>query len=194
MHWIDEVLANTAAACLGEMQKFVRGLRAFINEFTGTGITAIDQRLTAASAAVQRIHVLLTADRANPNGLSREQERALAAQDELWYRQSTHHAKTSYEVGDRQAALDLCNEVVSAIGSSLLTKCFARVLVAYNEGVRWDERLAAAERAVETLKASNPPPGRDVEQQQILQLGQAILNSLLAQTRTQVPVGGIAYV
>ncbi|KAK6583781.1 hypothetical protein PZA11_003511 [Diplocarpon coronariae] len=145
-----------------------------LDEFSGTGARLIEDRLEVASLAVTQLWNLQTRNAALPEGIAPADERSLATQDEAAY------------VRLAEAAAINCDKVISSMGASLLVRCWARILNAYNSTASLESRLAEAERAVETLKLSATPPGREQEQKNVLSSGEVILDRL----RIQAQIGG----
>ncbi|KAI6715592.1 hypothetical protein JHW43_001945 [Diplocarpon mali] len=145
-----------------------------LDEFSGAGARLIEDRLEVASLAVTQLWNLQTRNAALPEGIAPADERSLATQDEAAY------------VRLAEAAAINCDKVISSMGASLLVRCWARILNAYNSTASLESRLAEAERAVETLKLSATPPGREQEQKNVLSSGEVILDRL----RIQAQIGG----
>lgn len=164
-------MANVNAACLLESQLFARGLRNMLEVMSGTRDNALNNRLAAASDSIMNLWIALTVGPSRPFGIEYASERRMAAEDEEYFKKLTLNALYAYESNRKQEALDTCDELINHVGPSLLTKCWARVLVAYNSEVELELRVAMAERAVTTLQATTAPPGREEEQVQALQLG-----------------------
>ncbi|EKD18243.1 uncharacterized protein L3040_004800 [Drepanopeziza brunnea f. sp. 'multigermtubi'] len=166
------------AGCRSGSQEFCHGLRNMVEVMEGSGIRSIEAQVARASAAVDDLWRQLTLTPENPDGTGAADERRRASDAEVGYIQLAQNARSYLDADRKQDSLNICTELISHMSPSLLVKCSARVTVAYNDEVELEERIAMAERAVTTLKATRAPPGREAEQKQVLDLGVEILKRL----------------
>ncbi|KAI9052917.1 hypothetical protein LZ554_003189 [Drepanopeziza brunnea f. sp. 'monogermtubi'] len=166
------------AECRSRSQEFCHGLRNMVEAMQGSGVQSIEAQVARASAAVDDLWRQLTLTPENPDGTGAAEERRRASAAEVGYTQAARDARSHLDADRKQDSLNLCTELITHLSPSLLVKCWARVIVACNDEVELEERVAMAERAVTTLRATRAPPGREAEQKQVLDLGVEILKRL----------------